>query len=89
MFVAMDHATLTPELEQFATEAVAAGRYRDVAEVVQAGLPLLRESEAERAAFEASLESAPAEGERDGFLSAEDVHRRMTAMLDGLARAKA
>jgi putative addiction module CopG family antidote len=85
----MDQVTLTPELEQFATEAVAAGRYRDVGEVVHAGLSLLRDAEAERAAFEASLEAAQAEGERDGFHSAADVHRRMTAMLDEIARAKA
>jgi len=78
--------TLSAEFEHFATEAVAAGRYRDVGEVVQAGLALLRDAETELAAFAASLEDAQVEGDRDGFVSAEDVHRRMTAMLDDIAR---
>jgi predicted nucleic acid-binding protein len=41
---------------------------------------------AELAEFVASLGAARAEGERDGFLSAEDVHQQMTAMLDEMAR---
>jgi len=85
----MDDITLTPELQQFAVEAVATGRYRDLSEVVQAGVALLKQAEAEVSEFVASLEEARAEGERDGFLTAEEVHREMTAMLDALARAKA
>ena len=38
MISTMDGVTLPPDLEQFATEAVAAGRYRDTAEVVRAGV---------------------------------------------------
>jgi len=38
----MDGMNLPPELERFAKEAVAAGRYRDVAELVAAGVSLLR-----------------------------------------------
>jgi putative addiction module CopG family antidote len=48
--------TLTPDLEQFATSVVAEGRYHDVAEMVRAGLSLLRDAEQERAAFIASLD---------------------------------
>jgi putative addiction module CopG family antidote len=88
-YLSMDSITLTPELEQFAEEAVAAGRYRDVSEVVQAGVALLKQAEAEVSAFVSSLEEARAEGEQDGFLTAEEVHREMTAMLDEMARAKA
>ncbi len=83
----MNTLILPPELEQFAAEAVAAGRYRDTAAVVAAGIGLLRRVEAERAAFVRSLEDAEAEGERDGFLSSEDVHREMSEMLDEMARA--
>lgn len=80
--------TLTPELERFATEAVAAGRYRDLAEVVQAGVSLLQRSEAEVTAFVTSLDEAQAEGERDGFFAIEDVHREMTEMLGELAHTR-
>ena len=51
----MDSVTLPPELERFATEAVAAGRYRDVSAVVAAGVSLLQRAEAARAEFNASL----------------------------------
>ncbi len=81
--------TLPPELERFATEAVAAGRYRDMSAVVEAGLALVRQTEAQVADFVASLEDAKAEGERDGLESAEEVHREMTFMLDEMARANA
>lgn len=73
--------TLPPDLESFAAEAVAAGRYRDVAEVVRTGVRLLRQAEAEVANFVASLEEAQAEGERDGFLTAEQVEHRVRAAI--------
>jgi len=85
----MDDVRLTPELERFAAEAVAAGRYGDLSEVVQAGLTLLRDSEAEVSAFVATLEAAQAEGERDGFLTADEVHHEMTSMLDEMAARQA
>lgn len=74
----MDDVTLPPELERFAEEAVAAGRYRDRAELVTAGVRLLLQSEAEVAAFVESLEAARAEADRDGWVSL-DV---MTADMD-------
>jgi putative addiction module CopG family antidote len=85
MFSGMDHITLPPELEQFATDAVAAGRYRDMSEVVQAGLSLLKQAESEVAAFVASLEDARAEGERDGFLTGTQVERRVRAAIAAVA----
>jgi len=85
----MENVTLTPELERFAIEAVAAGRYRDVSEVIQAGLSLLQRAEIEVAEFEATLEEARAEGERDGFLTAEQVEQRVRAAIkDAAAQRK-
>jgi putative addiction module CopG family antidote len=84
----MDSVSLPPELERSAAEAVATGRYRDLSDVVQAGLAVLRRAEADIAEFVTSLEEVQAEGKRDGFLSAQDVHSRMNAMLDEWARAK-
>src|SRR5437763_8106743 len=64
----MDHLSLPADLEQFAAEAVASGRYRDPSEVVRAGLTLLRDAETELADFVSSLEQARIEGESGGFL---------------------
>jgi antitoxin ParD1/3/4 len=77
MISLMDNVTLPPELERFA-----AGRYRDVSEVVRAGLSLLQRAEAEVAEFVVSLEEARAEGERDGFLNAEQVEQRVRAIVE-------
>jgi putative addiction module CopG family antidote len=79
--LAMDTITLPPELEQFATEAVATGRYRDVSHLVAAGLSLLQRQEHARAAFARSLEEAEAESERDGWLSLDDVLADMDATI--------
>jgi putative addiction module CopG family antidote len=88
MICVMDGVTLPPELERFATDAVAAGRYRDVSEVVQAGLSLLQRAETEVAEFTASLEEARAEGERDGFLTAEQVEQRVRAAIKDAAAGR-
>ena len=69
----MDGLTLPPDLEQFAAEAVASGRFRDVDEIVRTGVDLLRRRETARAEFIKSLEDAQAEAERDGWHSLEDV----------------
>ena len=69
----MDSVTLPPELERFAAEAVASGRYRDVSDVLSAGLRLLQQSEAEVAAFVASLEAAREESDRDGWHGLDEV----------------
>ena len=77
----MDGIVLPPELERFATEAVAAGRYRDVAAVVAAGVSLLQRAETEVTAFVQSLEDARAEAERDGWVSLEDVLADMDRII--------
>lgn len=83
----MDDVSLPPDLDRFAEEAVAAGRYRDKAELVRAGIELIRKLESERAAFIRSLEEAEAEGERDGFVSMDDVHAEMMGIVEELRRA--
>jgi putative addiction module CopG family antidote len=88
MLLGMATVTLTPEQERFATEAVAQGRFHDLDEVVRASLDLLKRAEAEHAAFIASLEAAEAEGERQGFLTVEEVHRGISDLIDELDRAK-
>lgn len=80
--------TLPLELERFATEAVAHGRYRDVSEVVQAGVSLLQRAEAARIAFERSLDEALAEGVRDGFSTIDDVDREMAEIIEASTRSQ-
>jgi antitoxin ParD1/3/4 len=67
----MDDVILPPELERFAAEAIATGRYRDLSEVVAAGVSLLRRQERARTDFIASLEAA--EAEREGWHSLDEV----------------
>jgi putative addiction module CopG family antidote len=79
----MDTVTLPPELERFAEEAVAAGRYRDLSELVAAGVSLLWRAEAERAAFIKSLEEAAAEADREGWHELDDVLAEVDAIIEG------
>jgi antitoxin ParD1/3/4 len=75
---------LTPELERFAQSCVASGRFNNVSEVVRSGLRLLQDVEERRAAFAASLEAAVAEGERDGFLTADEVETDVRTAIDAV-----
>ena len=86
---AMDAVTLPPELERFAADAVAAGRYRDLAEVVAAGVRLLQQAEVEVAEFVASLEAARAEGERDGFVTIDQLAAELDAIIAEETRGRA
>jgi antitoxin ParD1/3/4 len=76
---------LPPDLAEFAAASVANGRYKDASDMLTAGLKLLRDAEAERAAFIASLEEALAEGERDGFFTLEEVESEAMAAIDAAA----
>jgi putative addiction module CopG family antidote len=89
MMSAMDGVSLPPDLELFAAEAIAAGRYRDVGEVLAAGVDLLRRRETARAAFIASLEAAQREGEQNGFHEIEDVLAELDEIIAEEVRAKA
>lgn len=75
---------LTPELERFAQSCVANGRFNNVSKVVRAGLRRLQDAEERRAAFVASLEAAVGEGERDGFLTADEVAADLQAAIDAV-----
>jgi putative addiction module CopG family antidote len=85
----MNTVTLTPDLERFANEAVASGRYRDVAAVVAAGVSLLRRQEQARAELLASVLSAKAESDRDGYLTSDEVAERVRATIARRANAAA
>ncbi len=88
MLSAMETVTLPPELERFAEQAVAAGRYRDLAELVAVGVDLLRQREEARAAFNASLEAAEAEAERDGYVTLDEIRAEMAGIIAEARRAR-
>jgi antitoxin ParD1/3/4 len=83
----METVTLSPDLQDFARQAVASGRYRDIDEVVGKAVSLLRRMETERAVFIGTLEAAQAEGERIGFSSIEDVASELDAIIDAAQRS--
>lgn len=84
----MNAITLPPDLEQYANDAVAAGRFRDVSEVVRAGISMLQRADSARAALLASVLAAQDEGDRDGYLTADDLMTRVEARLAAGARAR-
>ena len=73
MMSVMDNVALPPDLEQFAAEEVAAGRYRDVGEVVRAGIGLLQQRAQARGELLASVLAAQEEGDRLGYLTGDEV----------------
>lgn len=77
----MDVVPLPPELERFADEAVASGRYRDRAEVVAAGLSLLQRQERARADLLASVLRAKDEADAHGYLTGDEVATRVRATI--------
>ena len=85
----MTDVTLSPEQERFAAEVVASGRYRDVSEVVGAALDGLRQFERQQAELLASVIAAEQEGERDGFLTGDEVAARVRATIARTSAAPA
>ena len=73
---------LTPELERFAREVVAEGRYNNVSEVVRQGLRMLQEAEERRRAFTKTLDDAVARSEREGYVELEDVLADIDAIIE-------
>jgi antitoxin ParD1/3/4 len=71
---------LSKELERFARQCVAEGRYNNVSEVVRSALRMLQDAEDRRRAFNASLVEAVAEADRDGGYTLDQVE----ADIDGI-----
>ena len=71
-----------------ATEAISAGRYRDMAELLATSVSLLQRQERARAAFVASLDAALAEGEQKGFFTIDQVERDMDAAIEDVVSTR-
>ena len=87
MISSMDGITLPPELDRFAVEAVASGRYASRDEVIAAGVRLLKETDAEVTNFVRSLEDARDEATRDGWHSLDDVMAEADEIIAGKRNA--
>jgi antitoxin ParD1/3/4 len=74
---------LPPELESFAKECVASGRYSSISEVVRPGLRSLQEAEERRVRFNQMLDEVRAEAERKGYQSIEQVLAEMDEIIAG------
>jgi Arc/MetJ-type ribon-helix-helix transcriptional regulator len=68
----MDGITFPAELGRFADEAVAAGRYRSLGDLIAAGMGLLKRWEHARAALVASVLAARRGGESSLYLTGDD-----------------
>ncbi len=84
----MPNVSLTPGLERFAEACVQSGRYNSVSEVTRAALRLLQQVEQQRREFLAMLDAAEAEGEREGFLTLEEVMEDIDRRIEASTRAK-
>jgi antitoxin ParD1/3/4 len=73
---------LTPELERFARQCVADGRYNNVSEVVRSALRLLQDVEEQRRQFTATLDEAIEEADREGTVTVEEVRASAQAIID-------
>ena len=77
----MSDVQLPPELERFAADAIAAGRYGSINEIVTAGVRLLQRADARRDELLRTVREAEAEADRDGCYSIEDVEADMRAAV--------
>jgi antitoxin ParD1/3/4 len=73
---------LTPELERFAKECVAEGRYNNVSEVVREALRLLQDAAERKRKFMAMIREVEAEVERDGTVSVDEALKRFDAIIE-------
>jgi antitoxin ParD1/3/4 len=76
------NVSLTPELESFAKSCVESGRYNSVSEVMRNALRLLQDKEEKRLKFNAMLDAARKETERDGAYSLDQVLSEMDEIID-------
>jgi antitoxin ParD1/3/4 len=79
---------LTPELERFARECVAEGRYNNVSEVVRQGLRMLQDAEERKRGFMAMLREVEADVELHGTVSADEALAEMDRIIDEVEQAQ-
>jgi antitoxin ParD1/3/4 len=79
---------LTPELERFARECVATGRYNNVSEVVRDALRRLQDAEQRRDRFMAMLREVEGRVEREGTVSLDEALAEMDRVIDEVEKTR-
>jgi antitoxin ParD1/3/4 len=79
---------LTPELERFAKQCVAEGRYNNVSEVVREGLRMLQDAAERRRNFMAMLAEVQDEVDRDGAVSIEEALAEVDKIIEAAEQAQ-
>ncbi|MEJ0064344.1 MAG: type II toxin-antitoxin system ParD family antitoxin [Caulobacteraceae bacterium] len=82
------NVSLTPELERFAREVVAEGRYNNVSEVVRDGLRLLQDAAERKKNFMKMIREVEADVEKNGSVSLDDALARMDRAIEEVAAAR-
>jgi antitoxin ParD1/3/4 len=82
------NVSLTPELERFAREVVAEGRYNNVSEVVRDGLRLLQDAAERKKRFMRMIREVEADVEENGSVSLDDALRRMDRAIEEVAATR-
>ena len=82
------NVSLTPELERFAREVVAEGRYNNVSEVVRDGLRLLQDAAERKKSFMRMVGEVEADVEKNGSLSIDEaMDMEVDRIIDETERA--
>ncbi len=77
---------LTPELERFAREVVAEGRYNNVSEVVRDGLRLLQDAAERKKNFMKMVSEVRADVEKNGSLSIDEAMAEVDRIIEEAER---
>jgi antitoxin ParD1/3/4 len=79
---------LTPELERFAREVVAEGRYNNVSEVVREGLRLLQDAAERRRNFMKMIREVEEDVALNGTVSVEEALAEFDRVVEEVEREK-
>jgi len=78
---------LTPELERFARECVAEGRYNNVSEVVRDALRMLQDAAERKRNFMKMVRAVQADVAKNGTVSIEEALVEVDRIIDEAERA--
>jgi antitoxin ParD1/3/4 len=81
------NVSLTPELERFAREVVAEGRYNNVSEVVRDGLRLLQDAAERKKSFMRMVREVEADVEKNGSISIDEAMAEVDRIIEEAERA--
>lgn len=79
---------LTPELERFAREVVAEGRYNNVSEVVRDGLRLLQDAAERKKNFMRMIQEVEADVEKNGDISLDEALAEMDRAIEEVSKPR-